>query len=138
LWGVPRERGYRSAGNHEHTERSKGALATLISFDIDGTLALGDPPGPISNEMVRRAREHGCIIGTCSDRFLPGQRLIWNQLGVEPDFVSLKHMLSEVKTKFEAVRYIHTGDTNMDRQAAKEAGFEFMDLNDASAEPWLT
>ena len=30
-------------------------MAYLISFDIDGTLEFGDPPGGITVEMVRRA-----------------------------------------------------------------------------------
>jgi len=112
-------------------------LATLISFDIDGTLELGDPPGPISIAMVIRAQEAGCIVGTCSDRFLPGQALIWGQIGIQANFMSLKHRLVEVKSKFQADRYIHTGDTNMDRAAAKESGFEFMELDVAAGEPWL-
>ena len=28
-------------------------MAILISFDIDGTLEVGDPPGPLTMDMVR-------------------------------------------------------------------------------------
>ena len=65
----------------------------LISFDIDGTLETGDPPGPITFEMVRRARERGCVIGSCSDRPRSSQRGIWSAAEIEVDFVSLKHRL---------------------------------------------
>ena len=46
----------------------------LISFDIDGTLVTGDGPGPITLEMVRRAAEHGHIIGSASDRSVANQK----------------------------------------------------------------
>ena len=49
-------------------------MAILVSFDIDGTLETGDPPGPITMEMVGMAQAQGCIIGSCSDRPLPSQR----------------------------------------------------------------
>ena len=49
-------------------------LAQLISFDIDGMLEVGDPPGYITMEMGRRAKALGYIIGSCSDR-LVSQRL---------------------------------------------------------------
>ena len=34
-------------------------LAILISFDIDGTLEVGDPPGILTMAMVRRAQKRG-------------------------------------------------------------------------------
>jgi hydroxymethylpyrimidine pyrophosphatase-like HAD family hydrolase len=40
-------------------------LATLISFDIDGTLVVGDPPGLITLDMVRQAQASGYLIGSC-------------------------------------------------------------------------
>ena len=43
-------------------------MVILISFDIDGTLEVGDPPGVLTMDMVRRAQEKGCVIGSCSDR----------------------------------------------------------------------
>ena len=33
-------------------------MAKLISFDIDGTLEVGNPPGSITLERVRKAVEH--------------------------------------------------------------------------------
>ena len=43
-------------------------MAKLISFDIDGTLEVGDPPGIITLDMVRKAKELGFLVGSCSDR----------------------------------------------------------------------
>jgi hypothetical protein len=43
-------------------------VTIVLSFDIDGTLELGDPPGGITMEMVRRAHELGYLVGSCSDR----------------------------------------------------------------------
>ncbi len=109
----------------------------LISFDIDGTLETGDPPGPITFEMVRRARERGCVIGSCSDRPRSSQRGIWSAAEIEVDFVSLKHRLDDVREQFEADRYLHIGDRELDRQHAQQAGFEFLWEHEADSEPWL-
>ena len=40
----------------------------LVSFDIDGTLEVGDPPGPIELALVRRAKALGYIVGSASAR----------------------------------------------------------------------
>ena len=40
----------------------------LLSFDIDGTLEIGDPPGIIPVALVRRAKALGYLVGSCSDR----------------------------------------------------------------------
>ena len=61
---------------------------TLVSFDIDGTLEHGDPPGPITTGFVHLAREQGCLIGSASDRTLREQHDVWAAIGLEPDFVS--------------------------------------------------
>jgi hypothetical protein len=110
----------------------------LISFDIDGTLEVGDPPGPVTLEMVRRAREFGCIIGIGSDRTLSVQRELMDKNNIHMDFVSLKHKLSDVKAAFEVERYYHIGDTELDRQFALRAGFDFLWMKSAASEPWLT
>jgi phosphoglycolate phosphatase-like HAD superfamily hydrolase len=109
----------------------------LISFDIDGTLEVGDPPGLITMDMVRRAQSHGFVIGSCSDRSASSQQLIWDTHEIEVDFISLKHRLDDVKERFEAERYLHIGDRDLDKQHAEAAGFEFMWVHDAGHEPWL-
>ena len=112
-------------------------LAILVSFDIDGTLEAGDPPGPITMSMVRRAREQGCIIGSSSDRPLPVQQSLWDRHNIEVSFVSSKQNLPEVKSRFPAEKYYHIGDTELDRQFALAAGFHFIWMDDGNTEPWL-
>ena len=100
-------------------------MAELISFDIDGTLEVGDPPGCIDMEMVRKAKENGYIIGSCSDRTVTNQKRILSEQGIEVSFTVVKHQLESVKELFEAEQYYHIGDTNIDKQYADQAGFTF-------------
>ncbi|MCY3603962.1 MAG: hypothetical protein OXH12_12895, partial [Chloroflexi bacterium] len=65
-------------------------MVVLISFDIDGTLEVGDPPGVLTMDMVRLVRDKGFLIGSCSDRTLSGQRAIWAAHDIEVDFVVSK------------------------------------------------
>ncbi len=111
-------------------------MKILISFDIDGTLEVGDPPGPITLEMVRKAQESGCIIGTCSDRPLAVQKELMNNQHIHMDFASLKHMLGDVKENFTAEKYYHIGDTDIDQQFAQRAGFGFIKMDAAKTELW--
>ena len=112
-------------------------MAALVSFDIDGTLESGDPPGPITMGMVRKARDHGCIIGSSSDRPLPVQQAMWDRHGIEVRFVSSKQNLPDVKSRFSADEYYHIGDTELDRQFALTAGFRFVWMDDGLTEPWI-
>lgn len=113
-------------------------MVILISFDIDGTLEVGDPPGILTMDLVRRTKEMGFLIGSCSDRPLSGQRAIWEQHNIPVDFVVSKHMLPDVKAKFEADVYYHIGDReDLDKKPALEAGFEFLWPHEAALEPWL-
>jgi hypothetical protein len=101
-------------------------LAPLISFDIDGTLEVGDPPGVISSEMVRQVRRFGCLIGSCSDRPVSYQRELWERLEIAVDFTVLKHRLLDVRARFPADAYVHIGDTDIDHFFAGQAGFRFL------------
>ena len=114
-------------------------MVILISFDIDGTLEVGDPPGVLTMDMVRRAREKGFLIGSCSDRTMSGQRAIWEQHNIPVDFVVPKHMLSDVKAKFQADAYYHIGDReDLDKKYALEAGFQFLWPDEAIEQPWFS
>lgn len=97
----------------------------LVSFDIDGTLEVGDPPGPLTLDHVRRAKQLGYLVGSSSDRTLGEQRDIWEKAGIEVDFVSHKHHLTTVRERFEVERFVHFGDTTSDEHYATLAGFEF-------------
>ena len=109
------------------------ASGMLVSFDIDGTLELGDPPGPISAGFVLHARQQGCVIGSASDRTLREQGEIWTALGLEPDFVSRKHQLEKVRESFAWSSLFHIGDTHIDEHFAKLAGFAFIHVEDLAA-----
>ena len=106
-------------------------MTKLISFDIDGTLEVGDPPGLITMEMVRQAQGLGYLIGSCSDRTVAEQQRIWRANRIKIEFTVLKHRLEEVKEQFTADEYYHIGDTEADRRASFQAGFEFLTIEDA-------
>jgi len=98
---------------------------TLVSFDIDGTLEMGDPPGPLSADFVRRTQRSGCLIGSCSDRTIRDQSAMWDAAGIMPDFVVVKNQLDSVRARFASRRYVHIGDTHVDAHFAEQARFEF-------------
>jgi hypothetical protein len=97
----------------------------LVSFDIDGTMEFGDPPGPVPAEVARELVGRGYIVGVASDWPRSSQQPLWSRHGVEPEFVGGKHHLHEVK-EFPADRYVHVGDTEVDERYALLAGFEFL------------
>ncbi|MSQ29193.1 MAG: HAD family hydrolase [Dehalococcoidia bacterium] len=109
----------------------RGTLIRLISFDIDGTLEVGDPPGLIPMEAVRRAIALGFVVGSCSDRPLGHQRQLWEDLGVEMHFAVLKQQLSWVREAFPANHYLHIGDSPVDRWMARDAGFDFIHVEES-------
>ncbi len=112
----------------------------LVSFDIDGTLEDGDPPGPLSMSLVRQALALGYVVGSASDRTLREQTRMWANCGIEPDFVSHKHTLSSVATRFPTRRRVHIGDTHVDAHYARLANFEFVwatDVPRAGSPGWI-
>ena len=111
-------------------------MVTLVSFDIDGTLEVGDPPGIITIPMVASVKRRGWLIGSCSDRPLSHQRELWERLAIAPDFTVLKHRLADVKARFPAEVYYHSGDTDVDDHFATAAGFQFLRADAAAHESW--
>jgi hypothetical protein len=109
---------------------------TLVSFDIDGTLEIGEPPGIITIAAVQMARRLGYLVGTCSDRPVAHQRQLWERLALSPDFTVLKHRLAEVKASFTATAYYHIGDTDVDEHFAGHAGFHFLRADATSFRSW--
>ncbi|KAA1295366.1 MAG: HAD family hydrolase [SAR202 cluster bacterium] len=113
-------------------------MSILMSFDIDGTMEVGDPPGAVTMEMVRNARARGIVTGSCSDRPMSTQRAIWEKYGVEYDFVCYKHMLPDLKDQFDADEFYHVGDRDdLDRKFAIRAGFGFFWPDEAAEHPLL-
>ena len=111
-------------------------MVKLISFDIDGTLEMGDPPGLITLHMVRAIQALGYVIGSASDRPLSDQHRLWESHRMVVDFTVLKHRLAEVKARFQAEAYYHIGDTDMDRFLADRAGFHFVRADAAVRQAW--
>jgi hypothetical protein len=109
---------------------------TLVSFDIDGTLEVGEPPGIVTIAMVMRARRRGYVIGSCSDRPLSYQQAMWARLAIVPDFTVLKHRLADIKDRFAAHAYYHIGDTEVDDRFATEAGFRFLRADREAHASW--
>jgi len=111
-------------------------MITLVSFDIDGTLEIGDPPGIITMDMVVAAKRRGALIGSCSDRPISYQERVWERFALVPDFTVLKHRLADVKSRFAAHAYYHIGDTDVDELYANGAGFEFLRADAAAHRAW--
>ena len=109
---------------------------TLVSFDIDGTLEVGEPPGIVSIAQVRHASRLGYVIGSCSDRPIGYQQAMWERLDIAADFTALKHRLADVKERFAATAYYHIGDTDIDEFFASEAGFRFLRADAAGHRAW--
>ena len=111
-------------------------MTKLISFDIDGTLEVGDPPGIITMDMVRLIKTLGYFIGSCSDRTISYQRQLWAQHNISVDFMVLKHQLADVKAQFQTETYYHIGDTDIDHFYATRAGFRFVRADATTCQPW--
>ena len=109
---------------------------TVVSFDIDGTLEIGEPPGIVPITLVRAAKRLGYVIGSCSDRPLSHQQDVWVSIGIDPDFTVLKHRLEDIRARFpDAIGY-HIGDTDVDEHFAGLAGFRFLRADAVSFRAW--
>ena len=107
----------------------EGSVA-VVSFDIDGTMQFGNPPGPVTVELARILRDLGHVVGSASDRTRSDQAALWDLHGLEVSFVGGKHHLHEVRSRFEADHYVHIGDTDVDEHYARLAGFDFVWVSD--------
>jgi hypothetical protein len=126
------ERGRRPSGY------SVAVVVTLVSFDIDGTLEVGQPPGIVRLALVRRAQQLGYLIGSCSDRPVSFQQEMWRRVQIVADFTVLKHRLDDVKARFAADAYYHIGDTDTDDFYATASGFRFLRADIDAHRAWVT
>lgn len=110
----------------------------VISYDIDGTVFAGDPPGKITLDMIQESKQLGYIIGSASDRTVTDQTQIWDRSGVDMDFIVLKHTLPETIAGLDPEFGFHIGDTNMDEYFAKQAGLTFIDIINGDFESFWT
>jgi hypothetical protein len=102
----------------------------VVSFDIDGTMEFGHPPGPVTVERVRGLAADGHVVGSASDRTRGDQQTLWAVHGVEVAFIGGKHHLDDVRSRFPAARHVHIGDGHVDEHYAKLAGFEFVHVDE--------
>ncbi len=111
-------------------------LPDLISFDIDGTLEVGEPRGSITMDFVRAVQRMGCIIGSCSDRPLSFQQKMWQEHEIVADFTVLKQNLDDVKACFDADTYTHIGDSDADEFFALKSDFRFIEVDTMEWTEW--
>lgn len=109
----------------------------VVSFDIDGTLEIGEPPGVVPIALIRTAKRLGYLVGSCSDRPLTYQQAVWERLGIAPDFMVLKHRLADVRRRFAAAAYYHIGDSDTDARYASVAGFRFLEADPVAHAAWV-
>jgi hypothetical protein len=109
---------------------------TLVSFDIDGTLEIGEPPGVVPVALMHVAKQLGYVIGSCSDRPISHQEDLWARVRIVPDFTVLKHRLEDVRARFAAAAYYHIGDTETDERFALAAGFRFLKADPDAHRAW--
>jgi hypothetical protein len=110
----------------------------LVSFDIDGTLECGQPPGVVPLALVQTAKRLGYLVGSCSDRPIVYQQALWAGLGIAVDFTVLKHRLAELRARFAATAYYHVGDAEADERYASDAGFRFLSAHPAAHRVWAS
>ena len=111
-------------------------MPDLISFDIDGTLEVGEPRGSITMDFVRAAQLMGYIVGSCSDRPISYQQKVWQDHKIAVDFAVLKQNLDDVKSRFDADSYTHIGDSEIDRFFALKSGFRFIEIDTTEWTEW--
>ena len=102
----------------------------VVSIDVDGTMEFGEPPGPVTVELVRQLVDAGLVVGCASDRTRTDQEETWAGHGIALAFVGGKHHLDTVRERFPAERYVHVGDTHVDAHFAGLHGFEFLNVDD--------
>ena len=107
-----------------------GVAHAVVSLDVDGTMEFGEPPGPVTVEIVRLLVAAGHVVGCASDRTRTDQEQTWARAGLTLAFVGGKHHLDTVRARFPAQRYVHVGDTHVDAHFAGIHGFEFVGVDD--------
>jgi hypothetical protein len=105
-------------------------MRLVVSIDVDGTMEFGEPPGPVTVEVVRALVAAGHVVGCASDRTRTDQEETWAGYGVTLAFVGGKHHLDTVRERFPAERYLHVGDSHVDEHFAALCGFEFVSVDD--------
>lgn len=110
------------------------APSVLVAFDVDGTLEVGDPRGPIKLDDVRRLKEAGLIVGIVGAREKVEGRLVGLDFYMEGDPYKERN-LKELASRFKPALAIYVADRPSDREAALRAGFCYLKPDDFSLAP---
>ncbi|MBM3946662.1 MAG: HAD family hydrolase [SAR202 cluster bacterium] len=113
-----------------------GTRRLIVSFDLDGTLDFGDPPGPVGPAAIRTLQAGGTVVGSCSDRTALDQRRLWSMAGLSPMFVVVKSHLKILRSDFPDALLVHVGDRFADQLEAQSAGCLFVHVEEVSREVW--
>lgn len=114
-----------------------GTARLVISFDVDGTLQFGDPPGPITPRTIKALQEARVVIGSASDRTVTDQTRMWRQASLKPVFIVVKNQLRTLPSSFPNSLLVHVGDRFADELEASMAGVVFVHVDTLSSEQWL-
>lgn len=114
-----------------HELDTESAELEVWSFDMDLTLAMPeDEPGcrgPVPINYLHELQQHGCIVGSCSDREPSEQRAVLSALGFNPDFCIPKEMLRHLAQLLPDAQLTHVGDDELrDRRPALAAGWRHL------------
>lgn len=129
-------------------------VTTLISFDVDGTLEVGQPAGAVSMELVDRLLALPiCRVGltghweSAQAAGVDLEQFAWVSGSVTFDShggflgcVRAKALvLGEAERGLLTRRRIHVGDTAIERRAAHAAGWSYLDhrVFEREIRPWL-
>lgn len=108
------------------------AAGVLLSLDIDGTLAIGSPPGPLDRAAVAGVLAAGAVVGSASDRTVSEQARLWAGWALAPAFTLGKHRLAALRAHHPGLTAVHIGDRFTDRLHARQADFTFVSVFDVA------
>ena len=97
----------------------------MIAFDVDGTLEVGNPPGPIKLSKLKRLKEFGLIVGIVGS-FKKVKGVLPNLDFYYPGHPHKPKYLREIRERYNPALAIYVGDEEADRLAALNAGFIYV------------
>lgn len=104
-------------------------MSVVVAFDVDGTLEVGEPKGPIKLEAVKRLKEAGLIVGIVGARERVEGRLKGLDFYMDGDPFKERN-LKEVAGRYRPALAIYVADRPSDREAALKAGFCYVKPSD--------
>ncbi len=93
----------------------------VLIFDVDGTLEVGDPPGPIPLSVLSYLKEKGFIVGIVGSWAKIPKEILSKLDFYYPGHPEKPKWLSEVCKKFNPIIAFYIADEERDREACREA-----------------